>query len=79
MPKFELEWDDDLREYFELLGLRAIFKSGEDNFTNLTTSKYSLQVSHVLHKARVTVDEKGTEALAATVFTVPAVTSVGPL
>ncbi|MDR2140811.1 MAG: serpin family protein [Deltaproteobacteria bacterium] len=65
LPKFNITWGtQSLRGPLEKLGLTSIFGDSAD-FSALTDDR-ALKVSDIIHKAFVSVDEKGTEAAAAT-------------
>jgi serpin B len=64
LPKFEFDTDYDLNEVLENLGMPTAFGGGAD-FSGMTGNK-DLVIGNVIHKAFVKVDEKGTEAAAAT-------------
>lgn len=63
-PKFEIRADYSLNEYLKGTGIKEAF-SRQANFSGITTER-KLLISAVLHEAWVKVDEKGTEAAAAT-------------
>ena len=63
MPKFEYASGFRLREALESLGMESPFSSSA-NFSGM--SKDTLYIGEVFHKAFVHVDERGTEAAAAT-------------
>ena len=67
MPRFDFEKDLDLIKSLERLGMTAPFDSGTADFSSITGAK-DLYISDALHRANITVDEKGTEAGAATVL-----------
>ena len=67
LPKFRVRSGISLRETLENLGVRRAFDPAAADFSNATTDPAGLVVSEVLHQAFVNVDEKGTEAAAATV------------
>lgn len=78
LPKFEL--DHEIKQFSALLqdlGLTAPFAAGEADFSRINASQ-PLHISDVLHRAVITLDEKGTEAAAVTVIEIR-VTSVGPM
>ncbi len=63
IPKFKLAYETDLVPALQQLGLGIAF-SPQADFSQLTPEP--TQVSRVLHKAAIEVDEKGSEAAAAT-------------
>ncbi len=69
MPLFEFESEFDLGDTLAGMGMADAFASGAD-FSGMTRSS-DLWISEVVHKAFVSVDEKGTEAAAATGVVVP--------
>lgn len=64
LPKFRLDYSKNLKEYFNELGMKQIFKCGAD-YSGFNDSK-NLVVSQILHKAVLEVNEQGCEAAAAT-------------
>jgi serpin B len=65
LPRFHLAFEAELKGPLQALGMNAAF--GEDaNFTGINPS-VRLKIGFVRHDAEFTVDEKGTEAAAATV------------
>lgn len=65
LPKWEFTSSFALRDAFTTLGARDPFDPGLADFSGMD-GKRDLYVSDVFHKAFVRVDEKGTEAAAAT-------------
>ena len=63
LPRFEVEFQANLNDALKAAGLGPIFQGGD--FTNLTTAG-DLEVSDVMQKVYVKVDESGTEAAAGT-------------
>jgi serpin B len=62
VPRWESESNVDLIPHLESLGVRRLF--GDADLTGIADA--ALSVNGVVHSANVTVDEKGTEAAAAT-------------
>lgn len=65
LPKFSFTTDFGLREQLTALGMPDAFDPDRADFSGMT-GKRDLYIDNVLHKAFVAVDEKGTEAAAAT-------------
>ena len=65
LPSFEYEFDTELGEVLETMGMEAAFGPGAD-FSGMVDSGDSPGIDDVFHKAFVSVDEEGTEAAAAT-------------
>jgi serpin B len=63
MPKFQMEWGEQLNEPLINLGMVDAF--GNADFSGMDGTR-SMFIDQVLHKAFVLVDEEGTEAAAAT-------------
>jgi len=68
MPKFKIEYTyDSLVPTMKALGTKKIFTPGVGDFSRLFSKADGvLSVSDIIHKAVIDVDEKGTEAAAAT-------------
>lgn len=68
MPRFEMEYDVEMSEILEAMGMERAFDSAKADFTGLGTSTDgNIYISRVLHKTFIRVDGKGTKAGAATV------------
>jgi serpin B len=66
LPKFKIEGDAfSLKDPLKTLGATTLFMQDKADFSGIST-KEPLYVSAALHKAFINVDEKGTEAAAAT-------------
>ncbi|CDW59296.1 Serpin B6 [Trichuris trichiura] len=65
IPNFKLEHDLKLKQVLQRLGLTDMFDPGLANFSKIT-GKRDLFVSEAFHKAFIEVNEKGSEAAAAT-------------
>jgi serpin B len=64
LPKWKAETAEELSEPLGEIGLKSLFGPGAD--LSGISSEEGLQISGVLHKTFISVDEKGTEAAAAT-------------
>lgn len=68
MPKFECEWGGELAGVLAELGLGVAFDPGAADFTAMgSVPDGPLYIGSVIHRARIQVNEEGTEAAAATV------------
>lgn len=81
MPKFEAEWGGSLSRALKELGLESAFDPSQADFSALGNVEGGLPlfVSSVDHRAKIEVNEKGTEAAAATVVAVPAGAEAEPM
>jgi serpin B len=75
LPRFKTEKSFTLNQPLQALGMKAAFQGAD--FSGMHTGGEQLDISAVLHKAFVDVNEEGTEAAAATGVVV-GVTSVAP-
>ncbi len=64
MPKFEFNSDFGLADTLKDMGMTAAFDPNTADFSGMTGSR-DLYITDVVHKAFISVDEKGTEAAAA--------------
>lgn len=74
LPKFRIESSFGLNDTMQDLGVRTAFIPGEADLSRMNGAR-DLFISDSIHKAVIDVDEKGTEAAAATAMTIM-VTSV---
>ncbi|GBN71045.1 Leukocyte elastase inhibitor B [Araneus ventricosus] len=68
LPKFKLEFEEELSEEVRALGANEIFRAGSADFSGMTPSRDAF-VSQVLQKAVIEVNEEGSEAAAVTGIT----------
>ncbi|UJP64924.1 serpin family protein [Mongoliitalea daihaiensis] len=80
MPKFKISYKmDNMKGDLMAMGLVRPFSFHPDNFTALFSNPTDdLKISRVIHQAFIEVDEKGTEAAAATIVEVVERFSAGP-
>ena len=64
LPRFSIETKAELADVLATLGMPSAFSDRAD-FSGITTAE-QLVISNVIHQANIDVDEKGTEAAAAT-------------
>lgn len=68
LPKFDIENKFNLSESLEAMGVKKAFSMGEAEFDGMfQRDDYDYAISKVIQKARIAVDEWGTEAAAVTV------------
>ncbi len=66
LPRFSIESRVDLKTALSTLGMPVAFDPDRANFRGIATLPNGLYVAKVIHQANIDVDEKGTEAAAAT-------------
>jgi len=71
LPKFEFDTKYSMKETLSSLGMPTAFSEENADFSGMTTAE-KLFITAVIHQAYVKVDEKGTEAAAATAVVVGA-------
>jgi serine protease inhibitor len=76
LPKFEFDTKYGMNENLKALGMPTAFDASSADFSGMTGKK-DLFIGFVVHQAYVKVDEKGTEAAAATAVGME-LTSAGP-
>lgn len=70
LPKVAMEFGGDMIPHLQALGMRDAFQFGKADFSGMDGTK-DLYIGGVIHKARIIMDEKGTEAAAATAVVMP--------
>jgi serpin B len=68
MPKMRVESDGHIQEILSKLGMKTIFDQKNANFSRISDTD-GLYIKSILHRAVLDVNEKGTEAAAATIAT----------
>jgi len=71
LPKLDVEYSTDLVGPLAAMGMPLAFDSSEADFSKISAAR-NVWLSRVSHATRIKVDEKGTEAAAATVAQAPA-------
>ncbi|MBT2599644.1 serpin family protein [Oceanobacillus sp. ISL-74] len=69
MPKFSLEYESELQDFFQALGMEKAFDQNIADFSNMIDPaqlRGNLYFSKIMHKTFLEVDERGTEAAGAT-------------
>lgn len=77
LPKFEFDYGKSLTDTLKNMGIKDAFNSENANLSMMTDTD-DLYISDIIHKAFVKVDEKGTEAAAATGVVVATRSMVNP-
>ena len=80
IPKFEFDYDLNLKDDLIKLGITDAFNGNLANFSNmadLEKTQKNLYISDALHKANIEFSEEGVKAAAVTVFGMMDVTSIG--
>ena len=75
LPKFEIEYGAELNDHLQAMGIKSAFCADAD-CSNL--SNFSLYINKVFQKARIIVDEEGTEAAAVTGVSMDLMSPIGP-
>ncbi|WP_284640043.1 serpin family protein [Paenibacillus silviterrae] len=66
LPKFKAEYGAELREELEAMGMKLPFDRTKADFSAMAPSPPNLFIGQIVHKTFLEVNEKGTEAAAAT-------------
>jgi len=67
IPKFKFEYDLNLKEDLEKLGITNVFEKGKANLTNISNDE-NVYISEAVHKANIEFTQDGIKAAAATMF-----------
>ena len=77
IPKFEKEYEIELKDILMALGMNDAFDADKADFSKLGVSADgNIYMNRVLHKTFISVDERGTEAGAATVVEMTCETAI---
>ncbi len=71
LPRFKIEMKSDIAFALAAMGMPVAFDRNRADFSGITT-QVPLYISKVVHQANISVDEKGTEASAATAVEIAA-------
>lgn len=74
IPKFNIESEFEMSKVLSEMGMKVAF-TNTANFTGMS-KKNDLKIDKVIHKAKIGIDEKGTEAAAATAVVMVRKTSI---
>ncbi|XEC95794.1 serpin family protein [Paenibacillus tarimensis] len=66
LPRFRLEYGEELKDALAAMGMSQAFDSDKADYSGMAPVPPNLYISGVTHKTFVEVNEKGTEAAAAT-------------
>jgi len=77
LPKFEFDTKYFMKETLEDLGMPTAFDDKKADFSGMTEEE-QLFISQVIHQAYIKVDEKGTEAAAATAVVMMTMSAMAP-
>ena len=66
LPRWEMEYEVDLKDHLVEMGMETAFDHNLADFSNMREIPPVVYLKSVMHKSFVEVDEKGTEAAAAT-------------
>jgi serpin B len=78
LPRWDTDFQLDLVDALKSLGMADVFDEHKADLTGIADVD-QLWISHVVHQANVTVDEKGTEAAAATAAVVERESAARPV
>ena len=66
LPKFKIESTANLENSLKALGVTSVFDAEKADLSGMIDGRVMVAVSKIIHKAVIEVNEKGTEAAAAT-------------
>ena len=67
LPKFKTEYSNSMKDILISMGIKEAFNSNSADFSKMVTVEgQNVYISEVMHKTYIDVNEKGTEAAAAT-------------
>ncbi len=78
LPKFTLEFKKELKDVLKALGMEIAFEPKSADFKDLFQEQLPACINRVLHQSFVEVNEKGTEAAAATIVEIKTFSSLPP-
>lgn len=70
LPKFQLDYEVELKDVLQKLGMDSAFEESRANFAKMIEEDDQIWISKVLQKTFLEVNEQGTEAAAATMIEV---------
>ena len=70
IPQFEVEYGIEMKNVLTESGLGSFFDPEISDFSKLGSAQHNLYIDSVLHKATLTLDDKGTKAAAITLVAV---------
>ena len=77
LPRFKIETKSDLSSMLAQMGMPLAFDPDRADFSGISAQE-QLYISAVIHQANISVDEKGTEASAATAVEIAAAATTAP-
>jgi serpin B len=78
LPRFKVETKSDLSPALAGMGMPLAFDASRADFSGITTQE-QLYIESVVHQANIAVDEKGTEATAATAVVMAVASAPAPI
>ena len=79
LPKFKTEYSSSMKDILISMGIKEAFNSNSADFSKMVTVEgQNVYISEVMHKTYIDVNEKGTEAAAATSIEMSATSAPQP-